>query len=1098
MIETSGTIVVCRPQQVREAATVLSCCEPGEFTPLIVLEPPPIPEGQYRDLFAAYVEARDRRDEITGTAMARMESIDPIQLMKLSIEVDAKAESLTPFRSWAKHNRFLSTWLQRIAPARAIFLFEAAPEELRIIEPMPRSRIGEERFAVIPEGIQWLYFVAATSTAASNPKCNYYEGLSGLADLAYNLVRGKRVGDEGIGVGGDDLLPWFAALSCALKTGQALRPVDAGNSSHPLGNPANYETNEAAVIEVTNDATRLLGVLYAHAHGAKPVFYGEPDIGKIEDARSAIERQQEESTKDLRYISAHSATGIKLPQLNLAEQTALKSIAVVSSAGVEPFEPKRFLDKLRRLLHGSYLSSPLQNLEQAVSASVPDSVISEVGDREVTAFTAGVPYNFVNKNGADWSKRAIGHISGDTSLLVYENLIPTEDDQGVGFNLLFDPGYITTSETHDVLDELQHRVSHSVLLSGEGGTSLSLIHMSQTLPLEIVFFNTHGSDNAILLRDMVLPAFKLVQRVTLRSRPIVFNNSCLSWVGVGREFIRTGARGYIGTLWSVDQVQAANLARIAMQRMIQQKMPASRAMRETGVDAQTERAYIFVGPAHAALNADSTVGDERSRLIRSAGMLFECSTTWLELAGGNLQAPFISPVIKILLSEAEWLCNELDRRHPEAGLDRLVLLIEELRLRVDLPIDEAMGNKIAEIVRRSQTMIDSIKADAKSIDEQRVDLSQLTARWYLIIGKPDLALPLLNQSIDASKKIQQSPGPQFLELSDALKSLGRNQEALDAAVKAKEAFTNADGKMDKKAAVGVLGRLSQLSTWLKKFDVALQYAVDGCAAAAELDDLREQTMFKGDEARALLSLGRADDARRASKEMSSLARRAHDDKLEVGAYGVEVQMLMAQQKWPLALKKIDVGLKQARALNFYDEVGDFLFDQSKAREAKKDLYGSLDSLREAAAVFASLGRLAKFAAVIESASRITAGLNSWQARVAMVGMELNVMDRVDPRLRVELCSDAVSTLKEGLIASGLAASKKPLRELSEAASRELSSRGSNVSPQVVFVTRVIEMLSARTSGRVEDARQAASSLDQLSAGGFSFAKFLQDDMFRDV
>ena len=731
VLETSGTIVVCRPQQVKEAAIVLSCCAPGKFTPLIVLEPPPISEDQYRNLYTSYVDARDRRDQISGAAMARTEAIDPAQLVALSIEVDAKAERLTPFRSWAKHNRFLSTWLQKIASTSAIFLFEAAPEDLRIIEPTPRSRIGEERFAIIPEDIEWLYFVAATTNTAGDPKRNYYDGLAGLADLAYNKISGKKLGDEGVDVAGDDLILWFAALSIALQTGWPLKPLNAGNASLPAGVPANFGTDEAVVIEVANDATRLLGVLYAQAHGAKPVFYAEPDLAKIESARGAVQSLQEQSAKDLRYISAHSSLGMKLPQLSETEQTALKGVGSASAAGVGPFEPKLFLEKLRRLLRGADPSSSLQTLEQAVTASVPDFVIAEVGDREVTAFTAGVPYNFVHKNGADWSQKAIGHISGDTSLLIYENLIPTEDDEGVGFNLLFDPGYFTTSETHDVLAELEQRVSQSVVLSGAAGTSLSLIHISQTLPLELVFFNTHGSDNAILLRDMVLPAYKLVQRVTLRSRPIVFNSSCLSWVGVGREFIRAGARGYIGTLWSVDAAEAANFARIAMQRMIQQKMPVARAMRGTGVDAQTERAYLFVGPVRSGLGADSSIGDERSRLIRSAGFLFQCATSWLELSGGNLQAPFVGPVIQVLLSEADWTCNELDRRHPEAGLDRVILLIQELRLLVALPIDEAMGKRISELIRRSQTMIESIKDDAKSIDEQRTFLDQLIARWYL-------------------------------------------------------------------------------------------------------------------------------------------------------------------------------------------------------------------------------------------------------------------------------------------------------------------------------------------------------------------------------
>ena len=96
---------------------------------------------------------------------------------------------------------------------------------------------------------------------------------------------------------------------------------------------------------------------------------------------------------------------MNLPQLSETEQTALKSVGSASPAGVGAFEPKLFLEKLRRLLRGADPSSSLQTLEQAVTASVPDFVIAEVGDRDTTAFTAGIPYNFVHKNGQTGLKR---------------------------------------------------------------------------------------------------------------------------------------------------------------------------------------------------------------------------------------------------------------------------------------------------------------------------------------------------------------------------------------------------------------------------------------------------------------------------------------------------------------------------------------------------------------------------------------------------------------------------------------------------------------------------------------------------------------------
>ena len=206
----------------------------------------------------------------------------------------------------------------------------------------------------------------------------------------------------------------------------------------------------------------------------------------------------------------------------------------------------------------------------------------------------------------------------------------------------------------------------------------------------------------------------------------------------------------------------------------------------------------------------------------------------------------------------------------------------------------------------------------------------------------------------------------------------------------------------------------------------------------------------------------------------------------------KTQVLMAQQMWPQAMKKIDAGLKQAKSLGLSEEVGDFLVDLSKAKVESKDLYGSLDSLRKAAPIFASLGRIPKIGDAVERASQIAASLNPSRARTVVIRMELDIMDGVDPNMCARLCTYAVRTLKEGLIAAGLTASKKPLREFSDVINREVNSRGSDASPQLMFVAKVIEMLSAYASGRTEDARQTAEGLDQLSNGGFSLVRFMEE------
>ena len=94
------TVIFCRPEQLPEAAVVLSCCPADRFTPLIVMERSPISDDEYRIRYEAYVEARDRRDAIVAGPLARQEALVNLAAVEAANrEVDTKAEALTPYRS---------------------------------------------------------------------------------------------------------------------------------------------------------------------------------------------------------------------------------------------------------------------------------------------------------------------------------------------------------------------------------------------------------------------------------------------------------------------------------------------------------------------------------------------------------------------------------------------------------------------------------------------------------------------------------------------------------------------------------------------------------------------------------------------------------------------------------------------------------------------------------------------------------------------------------------------------------------------------------------------------------------------------------------
>jgi hypothetical protein len=120
------------------------------------------------------------------------------------------------------------------------------------------------------------------------------------------------------------------------------------------------------------------------------------------------------------------------------------------------------------------------------------------------------------------------------------------------------------------------------------------MYFAQVLPIELIFFNTHGAGDAIILDGLPLYNHLLVQWIDVHSYPLVINNSCLSWIGVGREFLRVGARGYIGTLWSVDAVSAADFARRALQSMVLEGQLAATAIASfVGSEPDSRALYIF-------------------------------------------------------------------------------------------------------------------------------------------------------------------------------------------------------------------------------------------------------------------------------------------------------------------------------------------------------------------------------------------------------------------------------------------------------------------------------------------------------------------------
>src|SRR5215469_1408148 len=115
------TVLVCRPNQLREAAIALSCIGNPETTLLSVLEPPPLSRGEYDDVYDAYTEARQASlKNVVGIQYLGTEK-DPAEI-RVAIKRHHDLHSrLTGPRSWLTHGRRWSELLAALPCERAVF-----------------------------------------------------------------------------------------------------------------------------------------------------------------------------------------------------------------------------------------------------------------------------------------------------------------------------------------------------------------------------------------------------------------------------------------------------------------------------------------------------------------------------------------------------------------------------------------------------------------------------------------------------------------------------------------------------------------------------------------------------------------------------------------------------------------------------------------------------------------------------------------------------------------------------------------------------------------------------------------------------------------
>ncbi|MEU4744626.1 hypothetical protein AB0G02_29775, partial [Actinosynnema sp. NPDC023658] len=733
VFEVGDTVVVCRPDQVREAAVVVSCLPADRVTPVVALRP--------------------------GDASSH------------------------------RHDRLLAHLLDATGVRRVVFL--AAPD----------PAAGDTGpFPDVPDRVHL--------------PC---EDPVGLTTKAWELLRGGGEPDRFLDVAPD--ADFVTALFTALRTGAALR-VDDDAPPVPFSGHNPDDTDEAVLVERTGEVDDLTAAVYAHHRGARLVVTPRPDLTAV----GAVVAEEQE-----RVTAAAGAIG-----------DAVKGIGFVEALW-------------RYLSTGGH--DPWASVEAVVTAQVPAEVVAQVGDRGLTAFTTGLPYSFVHSGEVNWARKPIGHVVADPALVVLTELHRAGVAREPGaFSLVVDSGAFR--ELPETTASLGHH-THAIVLSDQDASPDVLRDLVADLPVELVFFHRHDADDVILLGGEALPDDDLP--LSLPHRPIVFNNSCRSWTRLGREFVRAGARGYIGTLWTIPPNLAAGFARTVVRRLTAEETPAARAIVNTGTPGGIERSYLYVGTVNGRLD------EWRDRSTTDA----EAALTGCELLAAAARdcADGLSPVLHRELSALRGVAEAGGATGTPSYAD---VLLAELRL-------EADDERAADLVER----LDAVLADLDLPDDEveplwatRFELTGVRAERR---GEYGAALADFERCVGLGDACRDRADV-LLRMARLLMREGRTDEAGQAARLAYEehrARRDGPGLLE---SITVLDDLGDADP-----DTSLRYAVEGHDVAEELGDRARQAAFKLAECDRHRDLGDLTAAIEAGSRAVELVRAEGDDRQELAA-----------------------------------------------------------------------------------------------------------------------------------------------------------------------------------------------------------------------
>lgn len=109
----------------------------------------------------------------------------------------------------------------------------------------------------------------------------------------------------------------------------------------------------------------------------------------------------------------------------------------------------------------------------------------------------------------------------------------------------------------------------------------------------------------------------MFQALSAHSSPFIFNNTCWSWGKIAENFLFGGARGYIGTLWNINNDVAANFAEVFYNSIFNDTvLNAFHHSLKLIDDELNQDIYIYWGLHFSSLTPGKSIVDSRSRIFK--------------------------------------------------------------------------------------------------------------------------------------------------------------------------------------------------------------------------------------------------------------------------------------------------------------------------------------------------------------------------------------------------------------------------------------------------------------------------------------------------